>query len=71
MENDIFLGILHDYGLIADFLQQIDAYTHNSTERAGHGPPIIIFGRATEFDYKITEYDEYAYPYHRHIGRIS
>ena len=71
MENDIILGITHKYGLIADFMQQIDAHIHNSTEGARHDPPIIIFGRAKEFDYKITEHDEYPYPYRRNVWRIS
>ena len=34
-------------------MQQIDAHIHNNTEGARHDPPIIIFGRAKEFDYKI------------------
>jgi len=71
LEDDIFFGIFYDYSFIADLPQQIDTYIYNSTERAGYNPPVIIFGRATEFDHKITEYGEYDYPYHRHIGRIS
>ena len=48
-------------------MQQIEAHIHNSTEGARHDPPIIIFGRAKEFDYKITEHDEYPYPYRRYM----